>query len=190
MSLTNPIGNAEISTDTSVGKITGDTNPATTQDGLTTKLRDADDEIDTALAALKTLFDAHDHDPATMTGPGGPQIGTSGEHSIEDAAITTALIAATAITGGKTAASAITTTAILDDSVAHAQIGIPRSHQVTVDGGGGTANKAFGKPVLFCVAGNDPNMEYVTVAFNGTTMTLTNGGSGPVSVTIYYAGAA
>lgn len=185
MALTITISNAETSTDPKTGLLTGDADPASTQAGLVTKLRDSQTQINTDIAALKTIFDDHDHDATNPTGPGGPPVGSNGAHSIDDAAVTGAKIGSGAVTGPKTAADALGTSNVTDDSIETAQLGEPSVWTRSIAAGGSatfTHNK--GRRLQFFIAGG-----IASVSVTDNAIAVSNPSVDELTFSIYYRGA-
>jgi hypothetical protein len=192
MALSSFVSNAEISSNPATGKVTGDDDPAVTQTGVITKLRDADDEEESDLGDLKTIWDAHDHDAANPTGGGGLPIGRDrdGElvRAIEAAGVDTAAIADLAITGGKTAAGALDSRVIADDSVAKEKIGAPSTVSNTIAAlGSWTWTHSKNRYLMWCWSADSPGGYGVRVQdVTKNAITLTSTSPAPVPVTIYY----
>lgn len=165
--LTDFIADQDLSSNPATGKVTGDTNPASTQNGVITKLRDIDTDEATDLVAEAGIFDPHNHDPGLGSGPGGRPIGTGGVAAIGAGQVVQSIIRAGAITGGKTADNAIGTAELADDTIAKDQVGIPQSLTKSVTGSGNVTFNFQGTSVLplFSVeashAGPNPAFTYL-----------------------------
>lgn len=195
MSMATRISNAEVSSNPATGLVTGDSNPATTQAGVITKLRDQADELAAFIAVLKAIFDPHDHDPANPTGGGGRQIGAGGAVSILADAITRAKIGAGAITYLKVALAAVTTQKIADGTVEKAQVGAPSVKYLSIPAGDSATWTLTGRsgPPLYCVTGDSGDMESLIqlASFSDSTFSLqlmNTYGSAKLNVAIYYRG--
>jgi len=156
MAINDFISNAEISANPATGKVTGDDDPAVTQNGVITKLRDMGTDVNTDLLALATIFDAHNHDPGLGTGGGGQLIGSGGVAAIGAAQITATVINAGAITGGKTASGAVTTAKIADDTVEIDQIGAPETSPSKSGASGSFTFHGASDYVVFHVESDNP----------------------------------
>lgn len=185
MSLTYTISDAEISTNPATGKITGDAAPGSTQDGVVTKMAKSHDELKADLEALKAIFDAHDHDPATGTGGGGPPIGTGGVHAIAAGAITTAKIADANVTYAKVAAGAVGSTAIQDNSIVRGDISTPVSLTKTI---AASASADFthnaGRHAFYHVECNSDDGYLLTSYSTTSKVTVVNTSAGSLAVTV------
>jgi len=142
MALSDFIADQDVSSNPATGKVTGDTTPGSTQNGVVTKLRDMDTDEDTDLVALAAIFDAHDHTT------GGQPIGTGGAPAIGSAQVVQSIIRAGAITGGKTADNAIGTAELADDTIAKEQVGTCVSATKSTSGAGNVTFNFQGTSVL------------------------------------------
>lgn len=116
----------------------GDVNPATTQAGVVTKFRNADDENAADMATNKGDFDPHDHGAAS----GGQPIGTGPVIAIAPDGIDNAALHTDSVTGAKVQTGAVTTPKIADNTVEREQLGAPKFSTKTA--GGTSVNFTFG----------------------------------------------
>lgn len=185
MSLSYTISDAEISASPTTGKITGDALPGTTQNGVVTKMAKSHDDLKTDLEANKTIFDSHDHDPATGTGGGGPPIGTGGVHAIAAGAVTTAKIAAANVTYAKVAAGAVGSTAIQANSIVRGDISTPVSLTKTI---AASASADFthnaGRHAFYHVECNADDGYLLTSYSTTSKVTVANTSAGSLAVTV------
>lgn len=189
MALTSFVSNAELSSNPAVGLVVGDTDPASTQAGALTKLRDGEDENAATIADEKTIFDSHDHDPATGTGGGGQKIGHDGVVSIATDGIDEDAIGAAAITGAKTEDAAIDATKIAGETVELAQIGAARSESNSVAAGATWTWSHGGTYLLFHVEADSYAGEDLKVKCASGSIAIRNDSLITLDVTIkYYAG--
>lgn len=175
------ISNVEISTNPELGKVTGDANATSTQNGVVTKMNKSYDQIkediEDAANSIKVAFDGHDHDPGGSY-PGGPPLGTGGVRSIAAGAVTNAKIKDLNVTGAKLANGSVTSGKIAANTMDISKIGIPTS--VNLTGGTDTINKPAGAGyVLYHVEGSEFYTSYQTA----TQIVVTGG-----NVLRYYGG--
>lgn len=175
------ISNAEISTDPALGKVTGDNDPTTTQNGIVTKMSKSFDQIkedlEDAANSIKVAFDGHNHNPGGSY-PGGPPIGTGGVRAIKAGAVENAKIKDLNVTGAKLADGSVTSGKIADNTMDITKIGIPTS--VNLTGGTDRIIKPAGVGyVIYHVEGS----EFYT-SFQTATQFVVTGGS----VLRYYGG--
>jgi hypothetical protein len=170
MGLTYQWSRAELSSDPAKGRVTGDADPSVTQAGVLTKLAKADEEIKADIEALAAVWDAHDHDPANPTGAGGQPIGTGGVRAIATGAIEEALLAANAVTGAKTQASAVDSRVVADATLERSHIGTPVTSGPNTFSGEWTITHGLGYVPLFSV--ESPDRAGQLLGARGTTTAI------------------
>lgn len=185
-SLNDVIRDEELSTS---AVITGDDTPASTQNGVLTKLRDMDADLKTALEAAKTAADAHDHSGAGKGAPLGKSAAGADIRSFSPGAISTTKLAAGAVTGAKTASGAITTAKIADETMASAKLGDCAQTTLNVPASStATWNPGLGYVPLFSYGGSIGS-EAIAIAGAGSgTVTFGNATASPHTITIWYRG--
>lgn len=184
MSLNDVIRDEELST---VAVVTGDDDPASTQKGVFTKLRDMDADLKTDLEAAKTAFDAHDHSGSGKGAPLGKDSGGSDIRSFSAGAVTTAKLASSAVTGAKTASGAITEAKIADETMTSAKLGDCLETTLEVPASStATWNHGLGRnPISY--AGGSVGSEAIALAGRSdSSITFGNATASPHTITIWY----
>lgn len=184
MPLNSHIGNAEISADPNVGLVLGDVNPATTQAGVMTRYRNADDENNADMAVNKGDFDPHNH----ASGSGGRQIGTGPVIAIATNGIDATAINDGDVTSAKILDGEVTTEKVEDNTVELLQLGLPTTHFKTVTGSGSVDfifTGAVTTPLFSIDAKHGASNPYLThhnAGPGGVSATYDFGSLGPVDI--------
>lgn len=185
MSLTIYISDEEISI---VAVITGDDDPASTQNGLITKFAGMGDELKTALEAAWTAHLAHDHSGSGKGAPLGKDSSGNEIDSFADGAFDATKIDAGAVTGSHIVNGSIGTSHIQDDTIDESKLGDAVKVTINISGSSTyTWNPGLGYVPSFHIEGEQTS-EIATAGVSSNSVTFANQSVSDATFKVVYRG--